>query len=99
MKEKTLEIFYIFFLYVNIFLIPIARQQQTYFPGQYSPEDLFLKNIESEPNEYLYKAGYYSKSAITNNYNNAQGIILLHDNSVRTFNLNILFVVFTRYRY
>ena len=79
----------------NIFLIPIARQQQTYFPGKYSQEDLFLKNLETEPNEYLYKAGYYSQSAITNNYNNAQGIILLHDNSVRTFNLKILFVVFT----
>ena len=92
MKDKALEIFYIFFLYVNIFLIPTTKQQ-TYLPGQYNENDLFLK--ANEPNEYLYKAGYYSKSAITNNYYNAQGIILLHDNSVRTFNLKILFVVFT----
>lgn len=94
MKDKSLEIFYIFFLFVNIVLIPTTKQQQQeYLPGQYLINDLFLK--AEEKNEYLYKAGYYSKSAITNNYNNAQGIILLHDNSVRTFNLNILFVVQT----
>ena len=90
MKEKTLEIFYIFFLYVNIFLIPSTKQQPPYLPGQYL-SDLFLPG--DEPNEYLYKAGYYSKSAVINNYYNAQGILISHDNSVRIFNLNILFVV------
>ena len=97
MKDKALEIFYIFFLYVNIFLFPTTKQQQPpYLPGKYSSDYLFLKDAAKE---YLYKAGYYSTSAITNNYNNAQGIILLHDNSVRTFNLKILFVVQIRFNY
>ena len=93
MKDKALEIFYIFFLYVNIFLLPTTKQQQPpplYLPGQYSSDYLFLEDV---PKQYIYKTGYYSTSAITNNYNNAQGIIFLHDNSVRTFNLKILFVV------